>query len=290
MVDPAPGAEQYARRRLEELERRWSRFLPDSDIARLNLAPEALVVVSPETIALFTAMRQAWRLTHRRYDPTVLGAINEAGYTRSVCGSGRASVTAGLAAPQGSLDDVTIDRATSSIGVPTGLGIDAGGIGKGLAADMVVTQLLEDGTEGALVSIGGDLCAAGVAPTQAGWYVNVEDPADSAKDLVTLALDAGGVATSSTLSRTWLQGDRRHHHVIDPATRTSATTDLVAATVIAATGWEAEVHATAALLCGAGQALSYLDSHGLSGIVTTADGATTMSPALESANAERSTG
>ncbi len=290
MVDPARGAEQYVRRRLEELERRWSRFLPDSDIARLNLAPEALVVVSPETIALFTVMRQAWRLTHRRYDPTVLGAINEAGYTQSVCGSGRASVTAGLAVPQGSFDDVTIDRATSSIGVPTGLGIDAGGIGKGLAADMVVTQLLEDGTGGALVSIGGDLCAAGVAPTQAGWYVRVEDPADCAKDLLTLALDAGGVATSSTLSRTWLLGGRQRHHVIDPVTRTSATSDLVAATVIAATGWEAEVHATAALLCGAGHALSYLDSHGLSGIVTTADGANTMSPALESASAERSTG
>ena len=28
LVDPAEGAELYARRRLEELERRWSRFLP----------------------------------------------------------------------------------------------------------------------------------------------------------------------------------------------------------------------------------------------------------------------
>jgi hypothetical protein len=32
LVEPAPGAGGYARRRLEQLERRWSRFLPDSEL------------------------------------------------------------------------------------------------------------------------------------------------------------------------------------------------------------------------------------------------------------------
>lgn len=290
LVDPVRGAADYARSRLEELERLWSRFLPESDVARLNARPEAWVPVSPETVALLEAMRQGWRLTHRRYDPTMLSAINAAGYSRSVGGSGRVSVTAGLAVPGCSLDDMTIDRVISAAVVPAGLGLDPGGIGKGLAADMIVAELLEDGTGGALVSVGGDLSAAGAAPTQAGWYVGVEDPADTSRDLATLALDVGGVATSSTLSRAWFQDGKRRHHVIDPTTRTCATTDLAAVTVIARTGWEAEVHATAALLCGAEQALGYLDSHGLCGVATTLDGVTTMSPALESAPfAERST-
>ena len=167
--------------------------------------------------------------------------------------------------------------------VPAGVGLDAGGIGKGLAADMVVTELLSGGTGGALVSVGGDLAAAGTPPAADGWYVAVEDPFDASRELMTLALDAGGIATSSTHSRPWIQDGRRRHHVIDPITRTCAQTDLAAVTVIASAGWEAEVHATAALLCGAERALDYLDSHELDGIVTTLDGVTSMTSALERA-------
>jgi FAD:protein FMN transferase len=283
LVDSAQGAEDYARRRLEELERRWSRFLPGSDISRLNTTPEAFVTVSSDTIALLATMKRAWHLSGGRYDPTMLCAINAAGYSTSIDGSGKTSSMAGSSACGYTIADVTIDPATSAVVVPAGVGIDPGGIGKGLAADMVVTELLAGGTGGALVSVGGDLAADGTPPTPAGWYVAVEHPHDSARDLMALALEVGGVATSSTLSRSWTQDGSRRHHVIDPVTQTCATTDLAAVTVIARAGWEAEVHATAALLCRAERALDYLESHQLDGIATTLDGTTSMSPALERA-------
>jgi thiamine biosynthesis lipoprotein len=290
LVDPAAGAQDYARRRLEELERRWSRFVPASDISRLNTSPEALIMVSPDTILLLSTMMQAWRLTGRRYDPAMLSAIVEAGYSTSIDGSGRTSRMTGLPARGRSFTDVMIDPATSAVMVPTGVGLDPGGIGKGLAADLVVIELLAGGTGGALVSVGGDLAAAGTAPTPEGWLVAVEHPLDSSREFMTLALEAGGIATSSTLTRTWSQNGDRRHHVIDPATGTCATTDLAAVTVIARAGWEAEAHATAALLCGSERALDYLDGHQLAGIAMTLDGAVRMSPALERVGVtERST-
>jgi thiamine biosynthesis lipoprotein len=289
LVDPAEGAEDFARSRLEELERRWSRFLPGSEISRLNSSPEAIMIVSPDTIDLLATMKQAWRLSNGRYDPTMLSAINAAGYATSRDGSGRASTRAG-SRPRGcTIADVAIDPATATVVVPAGIGLDPGGIGKGLAADIVVTELLAGGTGGALVSVGGDLAAAGTPPTAQGWYVAIEDPFDPSRDLTTLALDGGGVATSSTLKRTWTRDGSRCHHVIDPMTQACATTDLAAVTVIARAGWEAEVHATAALLGGAARALDYLDKHRLVGIATTLDGTTSMSPALERAGfSERS--
>ena len=145
---------------------------------------------------------------------------------------------------------MTIDPVSSAVIVPAGIGLDPGGIGKGLAADLVVTELLEAGTAGALVCVGGDLAAAGTPPTPDGWLVSVEEPRDPTRSLLTFGLDAGGVATSSTLSRTWLQDGRQRHHALDPATQTCSDTDLAAVTVIARAGWEAEAHATAALLCG----------------------------------------
>ena len=52
-------------------------------------------------------------------------------------------------------------------------------------------------------------------------------------------------------------------------------------TVVAEAGWEAEAHATAALLAGSDRVLDYFDRHRLDGVATTLDGATSMSPALE---------
>jgi thiamine biosynthesis lipoprotein len=283
LVDPAADAQGYARRRLEELERRWSRFLPASDVSRLNEAPEAFVVVSPDTVELLATMKQAWSLTGGRYDPTLLRAINAAGYSRSHDGSGRRSSSAGPRASACTIADVGLHAETSAVVVPAGLGIDPGGIGKGLAADLVVTELLGRGTAGALVCIGGDLAAAGDPPAVAGWQVAVEHPLDRSRELVRVALGAGGVATSSTLSRAWVQDGEPRHHVIDPGRGECAATDLAAVTVFARAGWEAEAHSTAALLSGAARALAYLERHDLDGIVTTRDGTTTSTRALHGA-------
>ena len=54
-------------------------------------------------------------------------------------------------------------------------------------------------------------------------------------------------------------------------------------TVFARAGWEAEAHATAALLAGSRGALAYLERHDLDGIVTTLGGTTTSTPALHRA-------
>jgi FAD:protein FMN transferase len=281
LVDPAPGAEGYARGRLQQLERRWSRFLPGSDVSRLNTSPDAIMIVSSDTIHLLATMKHASRLTGGRYDPTMLSAINAAGYSASRDGSGKTSTRAGSRRRGCTIADVAIDPATSTVVVPAGIGLDPGGIGKGLAADLVVTELLTGGTGGALVSVGGDLAAAGTPPTPRGWYVAIEDPFDASRHVTTLALDAGGVATSSVMKRTWIQNGSRRHHVIDPVTNSCATTDLAAVTVVAKAGWEAEVHATAALLSGSARALEYLESHRLDGIVTTLDGDVLTTPALE---------
>jgi FAD:protein FMN transferase len=280
LVDAPAGAAGHARRRLEELERRWSRFLPQSDVSRLNASPEAMLVVAPDTVRLVTTMQHAWRLTGGRYDPSLLGEINAAGYAESVDGSGRRSGhPAGSRGSRGA-GDVRVHETGPLVAVPAGVGLDPGGIGKGLAADIVVRELLDLGAGGALVGVGGDLACAGTPPEPHGWRVAVEDPLDRTRSLATVVLSAGGAATSSTLTRAWDAGDERRHHIIDPATGVSASAGLAAVTVFARAGWEAEVHATAALLAGSESALCYLEQAGLDGIVTTLTGVTTSTPGL----------
>ena len=161
LVDAPPGAEAYARWRLEQLEGRWSRFLPDSELSRLNEAPGALLRVSDDTVALLTAMREAHGVTGGRFDPTMLDAIVEVGYTLSVDGSGRRSLPRAARRSRArtrqfgrTVLDVEVDHDLSAVVMPAGLGLDPGGIGKGLAADIVVIELLAGGTAGALVCVG----------------------------------------------------------------------------------------------------------------------------------------
>jgi thiamine biosynthesis lipoprotein len=289
LVDGADTMVEDARLHLELLERRWSRFDPDSELSRLNRSESGRpITVSPDTLELVRRMRDGAIATGGAYDPTMLAVLVTAGYDRShelglgdqsggqpgipvvvvpsLPASGRSLPTGGPA-----VAGAVIDLDAELITMPPGVALDPGGIGKGLAADLVVEGLLARGAAGAMVSIGGDLVVAG-RPPAGGWVVAVEDVDRPDRDLARFRIDGGGVATSSTLTRRWRRAGRPCHHVLDPRSGTVSTTDLVAVTVIAPTGWLAEVHATAALLAGSGGVLTHLGRHRLSGLAVTADG------------------
>ena len=125
--------------------------------------------------------------------------------------------------------------------VAAGHGFDPGGIGKGLAADLVSAELLAAGAEGVLVNLGGDLRVRGRGPDQGDWPLSVADPFRPDVELLRLAIGDGALATSSRLLRRWR--NRRGiemHHLLDPATGAPTDTDVVAVTVLAGDAWWAE--------------------------------------------------
>jgi thiamine biosynthesis lipoprotein len=258
--------------RIAHLEARWSRFVDDSDISQLNIADGRHVAVHRDTITLLFAMRQGWDLTDGRFDPTTLRALVDAGYAASVVDpSARSLLPSPVAEPASTFGAVEIDAAERKVRLPRGVAIDPGGIGKGLAADLVAHALVDEGLDGALVAIGGDLAVAGTPPDRAGWTVIVEAARDPQRELCRLAVDRGGIATSNTRSRRWIAHGHQQHHLIDPSTGRPSATDLDAMTIIAATAWLAEVHATAALLLGSDHAIPYCEQHGLSAIAQPRD-------------------
>jgi len=256
---------------LEHLEQCWSRFIPTSDVSRINqLGPDGGVVdVDPSTLTLLAAMIEGYHVTAGRFDPTVLSSMIREGYAVSITDPAAASSGTAAGGNPASLYKLQLDPAAATVVVEDGLTIDPGGIGKGLAADLAVARLIEAGVDGAMVSIGGDLAAGGTTPDPAGWIVDVEQPDPADGVLCSLAIDGGGVATSSVRSRRWVSRGIERHHQIDPLTAACSTTDLTAVTVFAPAGWLAEVHATAALAVGSDAAIGYLDGHGLSGIAVT---------------------
>jgi thiamine biosynthesis lipoprotein len=238
---------EHAVLRLDDLERKWSRFLPTSEISRANALAGSHVVVSADTLLLVQRSVEGWARTAGSFDPTVLEAVRDAGYDRdfdSVAESA-ASLRPGATQPVPGCSGVVCDEHIGTITVPPGTTLDPGGIGKGLAADLVSAELIARGAHGALVNVGGDLRVRGHAPNGASWDVSIEHPLRAAEELVRIGLVEGAVATSSRARRCWQTAAGSAHHLIDPRTGRPATSRHLSVTVVTREAWWAEVVAKA---------------------------------------------
>ena len=75
-----------ARQRVSDLEQRWSRFIPTSDISLLNAQRGQWIDVSPDTIVLINCLLRARTFTGGSFDPFLLDPLRAAGYDRSFDG------------------------------------------------------------------------------------------------------------------------------------------------------------------------------------------------------------
>jgi thiamine biosynthesis lipoprotein len=271
-----------AEARIELLEDCWSRFRAHSELNRLNhRAGTGPVQCSADLVRLVATMRAAWEMTGGLFDPTILPSIKAAGYDADfatvIARGAIAASSASLVVERApGLERVIVDEVLGTVDLPAGIGIDPGAIGKGLAADIIVDELMGAGADGVLVNLGGDVVFAGAPGDDPAWVLAIEDErvAIDHPDRVIRHLEfepgitRGAVATSTTLKRVWGNG---RHHLIDPRTGDIARGDLVQATVVDDMGWRAEAAATAALLMGAGRAAEWLSEHDLVSVLLTSE-------------------
>jgi thiamine biosynthesis lipoprotein len=267
-----------AARRLADLDRLWTRFRPTSDISRLNLAEGAPVPVATETLCLVDHLVAAWRTTAGAFDPTLLPALVAAGDVASRDDPEARTTLPASATWPGDPGGIETDHTLGLARLPRGTAIDAGGLGKGLAADLTVIELLAAGAEGALVSVGGDLRVEGEGP-QGAWSIAVEDPRDPAELGMVLAVAAGGVATSTPAARRWQSGGVDRHHLFSPATGAPADAPVASVTVAAATAAWAEALTKVPFVRGAQEGVAILGDMDVAAMVVTGDGARRTTPA-----------
>jgi thiamine biosynthesis lipoprotein len=274
LVDAPEGLAAWAAAELGRCERSWSRFLPDSELSRCNRSPADVVAASPRLLAAVTRALVLWGATAGRFDPTVLDALVELGYDRTFAevrdGPPRTR-TRWTAVPGAA--SVTVDVAAGTIVRPAGVHLDLGGVGKGLAADLVAQGLVDRGARGACVAVGGDVRVAGDGPHGGGWDIPVERPGHEDEDLFVRRLRDAAIVTSTTAYRRWRSDGGWVHHLVDPTTATSARTDVAAVVVAAPEAWWAEGLAKAALVAGGAEGATLLRRHGVDGWLLDADGA-----------------
>ena len=246
--------------RVDLLEQCWSRFRPGSELNRLNArAGHGPVAVSDDLHLLVTTQVRAWEWTEGEVDATVLGGMVAMGYDRDFADV----ISSPLPTHWSSQPGVGMSRVglgDGHVSLPHGVGLDPGAVGKGLAGDVVTSEIASAGAGAVLVSIGGDVVTVGTPPDSEGWRISLRDdrtPSREEIDVLTLTGPHCAVATSSTLRRRW----SGRHHVVDPRKGLPASSDIVQATVVADSGWRAEAGATLALLRGSASA-DWLEQRG----------------------------
>ena len=272
----------------EAWEQALSRFRADSELSRLNAAAqEAPVAVSAVLWEVLAAARTAAQASGGLVTPTLLTALEAAGYDRSfdTLPAQQPSQPA-MPAPAFTLDEsVVVDEPAHTVRLLHGVRLDFGGVAKGWAADQAAQRLGAYGP--ALVDAGGDIAVSGPRPNDEPWEISVASPLAPEDDLAQLWVTTGGVATSGRDYRRWQQGGVWQHHLLDPRTGRPAETDVLSATVLAPSAAEAEVAAKTALLLGSAAGLAWLaERPDLTGILVLEDGRVlhTLPPDPEPAN------
>jgi thiamine biosynthesis lipoprotein len=280
VTDAAALATAGARLRevLAEVDATCSRFRDDSEINRLLRRPGHPVGLSPTlNDALGHALRAA-SATGGLGDPTVAAAVVAVGYDRDIADVLDRALT-GTLLPLGSdlgpavpgAGCVHQDQDAATVTVPAGVGLDLGATAKAFAADRAATAIANQVGGGVLVGLGGDIAVAGTAPV-GGWRISVADdhrlPGTAYQ---TVAIESGGLATSSIMTRRWPTARGWRHHLIDPRTGDNPDPYWRTASVAAATCVDANAAATAAIILGA-VAPTWLDERGLPALLVDIDG------------------
>jgi thiamine biosynthesis lipoprotein len=273
---PAPVREEVFEAAFDEvarLEMVMSNWDESSEISRLNRAAAAPFRCSPDLFAAVAAALGWAERTGGAFDPTVeplvrdLGLRGPEGRLPGAVGPGVAASASRAgrhpAAPIG-WRHVRLSQGDRTVRFDApGVGVDLGGIGKGIALDAAAAVLARSGVNAALLDFGGQVLALGPPPGRRGWTVGIADPADRERAVGAVVLRDASLASSGNGERG--TGAAGAGHILDPLRRAPARFGGTV-TVRAADAASADALSTALFVMGPEEGRAWAGAHGIAAL------------------------
>lgn len=251
-------------------EARYSRFRPDSLVARINAAAGlAWVEVDSEMDQMLELCARLHFMTQGVLDPTTLPLLRLWDYRAE---QPRLPTDDEVATARRLVGWTRVQRAPGRVFLPErGMALDFGGFGKEYAVDIVAQIARDHGLSAALVDFGHDIRTFGVPPGRPAWHIGLEDPQHPGTHRGSLALGKGeGVASSGDYLRGFEIGGRRYGHIVDPRTGRPVAHGCRQATVVAPSSLLAGVLSTTAFVLGVPAGISFIQAFpGAEGLLVT---------------------
>ncbi|MHA6140292.1 FAD:protein FMN transferase [Pseudomonas mohnii] len=262
-------------RAVSRVDQQMSTWKPDSDLNRLNAAPEQQWVVVPRELVtvLSTALRIA-RQSGGAFDIAVGDLVQAWGF-----GPGEPIVTQ---QPLGTPEPCTRTSASAALEVDpqrnqvrkrAPLTLDLNGIAKGFGVDELARCLEGWGITNYLVGIDGEMRARGVKPGGQSWVVALEKPNRGVREVMgVMELGDAAIATSGDY-RHWVDvAGQPYAHTMNPATGAPLCNPLAAVTVVAANCMLADAWATALMVLGEIEGPRLAQERGMDALFVLRDG------------------
>lgn len=250
-VDAAAiGASLFAA--VDEVDRQMSNWKPDSDLCRLNAAPENIWIAIPDELAeVLEAAIQVGRASGGAFDIGVGELVDAWGFGPAGAPSVEARRAQEAQPPAMACARLELDRVDQRVRKLGPLRLDLSGIAKGYGVDRLAQCLERWHIFDYLVGIDGEMRARGSKPDGRSWTVAVEKPSFGVREVAgVMELVDSAIATSGDYRR-WIDiGGKRYAHTMDPASRRPVENDLASVTVLAPTCMLADAWATALLVMG----------------------------------------
>ena len=237
--DEAKAAIDESMARLKNLENMVSPNVPDSDVNKLaqSAGSGRWVELNPEVYQMLAVAQEYARKTNGAFDVTTKPLVDLWGI-----GTEHAKVPAPaeLAAAQKLVgwQKLELDEESHSARLlQKGMGVDLGGIAKGLAVDEVRKIYAKYGIEDGLINLGGSsLYALGYNKDGMPWRIGLRHPRkdDGQEKMAVLPLTNAALSTSGDYERFFEVNGVRYHHIIDPRTGRPAQSGATSVTIVAA--------------------------------------------------------
>mgnify|MGYP003133609875 CR=1 FL=1 len=203
---------------VERIESKISRFLPDSDLSRINrLAAKKPVQMDPEMSDILNACHYCWSLTDRAFDSTLRplmeywkedheDSLNDSDFKNIIDNVG--------------FQHLTLDESDSTVMFDNDqVELDLGGFGKGYALEKVKEMLSDASIDQAFISFGeSSILAIGDHPAGDKWRIGMNNYVNPGNTVHEFRVNNGSVSTSSNFFLDDAGRLRNHRHVINPKT------------------------------------------------------------------------
>ena len=253
-----------------DFEAKYSRFLPNSLISRINTAAgREPVTLDFETEQMFALCDQMHFITQDVFDPTALPLLELWNWkTEPPVIPTEEQVTSAM----NLVGWRKVQRTPGRIFLPhAGMGLDLGGMGKEFAVDRVAQLLHASGATSVLVDFGADVRAIGLPPDgRPAWHIGLDDPRQPGRCWCGLGLREGAVATSGDYVRRFVANGRRYGHILDVRTGCPVDNGCQAVSVLAPSCTMAGMLSTAVFVLGPDAGMRLLEAQfGAAGAIVT---------------------
>lgn len=245
---------------LLDYEQLFSRTIEGSDVWNVNHSGGEATEIDEETAYLIETALYYSELSDGAFDITITPLAelwdvqNNTGYIPS---------DDEIAEALSHVDYTTIslDGTTVTLSDPEAE-IDLGSIAKGYIADCLKEYLLSEGTESALINLGGNVLTVGTKPDGSSWKIGIRKPfGESSSDLITVVqTEDMSVITSGTYERYFEVDGVIYHHILDTETGYPVNNGLTSVTILSESSTQGDALSTTCFVLGLEDGMDLIES------------------------------